>query len=103
MFTDDLAFLNNVRKFIGSRIPSGGMEYGSAFNNIASLLYNSTPAEVRAMIPGMNIAQNIDDTQRFWSDYRKNTGKSPRYPGMQIHTRDFGDAMNTARSMDWWL
>lgn len=56
--------------------------------------------DVLPYIPGISTLQEMADAQAYWKDYKKNTGFSPRYPGMAVHTPTVAQ---TQGSFDWWL
>lgn len=52
-------------------------------------------------LPGVAELQSAKDEETYWADYKKNTGFTPRYPGMQ-YSRSNG-AKSAESGMNWWV
>lgn len=61
------------------------------------------PNYATSIIPGFSEVQTSTDMARYWSDYRKNTHKEVRYPGVAYHSPSLGrTAESVMGMMDWW-
>lgn len=97
---------NQIGKFIQDHILPHPEDYGIQNNSLvrgAGAVYDLIPDEAKPYIPGVSTVQQMDDSIRYWQDYERNTGKKRRYPGLQTHTPDMNNVVQSFGSvMDWW-
>jgi len=56
-------------------------------------------------LPIIGTALRMQDDERYWSDYQKNTGFRPRYPGRSYSnygTMMFNQSLSAGKSLTRW-
>lgn len=52
-----------------------------------------------ANVPGVSDTARVAQNATYWQDYKRNTGKSPRYPALQMN----GGYVGNLNPTNWWI
>lgn len=57
-----------------------------------------------ANVPGLSDTAKAAQNATYWADYKRNTGKKPRYPALQMNGAYLQNLNPSqwAHEMDWW-